>query len=76
MTSEIQPGAQPRAESDGRHESSGPQLSEKQRKARGVKLFLRDILFIFLAALLISFLIKTFLIRSFFIPSESMQNTL
>jgi signal peptidase I len=54
----------------------GPRLTDKQRKQRGVGLFLRDILFIFLAALLISFLIKTFLIRSFYIPSESMMDTL
>jgi len=47
-----------------------------QRRARGFWLFVRDILVIFLAALLISFLIKTFLIRSFYIPSESMQDTL
>lgn len=39
-------------------------------------MFLRDILVIFLAALLISFLVKTFLIRSFYIPSGSMENTL
>ncbi|MDP9026051.1 MAG: signal peptidase I [Actinomycetota bacterium] len=39
-------------------------------------LFARDILFILLAAILISFGIKTFLVRSFYIPSESMQNTL
>lgn len=39
-------------------------------------LFVRDILVIFLAALLISFLIKTFLVRSFYIPSASMENTL
>jgi signal peptidase I len=39
-------------------------------------LFVRDILLIFLAALLISFLIKTFLVRSFYIPSASMENTL
>jgi signal peptidase I len=38
--------------------------------------FVRDILLILLAAIVISFLIKTFLIRSFYIPSESMQNTL
>jgi len=50
--------------------------SVRSRRARGVKLFLRDILLIFLAALLISFLIKTFLIRSFYIPSESMESTL
>lgn len=43
---------------------------------RGWKTFLRDVLFIFLAALLISFLIKTFLIRSFYIPSSSMEQTL
>lgn len=46
-----------------------------QRKHRGW-LFLRDILLILVAALVISFLIKTFLIRSFFIPSPSMVNTL
>lgn len=45
-------------------------------RSKSVGLFLRDILLIFLAALLISFLIKTFLIRSFYIPSESMMDTL
>jgi signal peptidase I len=50
--------------------------SVRSRRTRGVKLFLRDILLIFLAALLISFLIKTFLLRSFYIPSESMESTL
>ncbi|MFO7689651.1 MAG: signal peptidase I [Cryobacterium sp.] len=39
-------------------------------------LFLRDLLIIFVVALLISFLIKTFLIRSFYIPSGSMRETL
>ena len=39
-------------------------------------LFARDILFILLAAIVISFLIKTFLVRSFYIPSASMENTL
>lgn len=38
--------------------------------------FVRDILIILLAALLISFLIKTYLVRSFYIPSPSMTNTL
>ena len=38
--------------------------------------FVRDILIILLAAILISFLIKTFLVRSFYIPSPSMENTL
>ena len=46
------------------------------QKKRGTLTFLRDVLVIFLAALLISFLIKTFLIRSFYIPSGSMENTL
>jgi len=49
---------------------------DKKKSSRGVKLFIRDIIIIFVAALLISFLIKTFLIRSFYIPSTSMQDTL
>ncbi|MFJ3382496.1 signal peptidase I [Curtobacterium sp. NPDC090217] len=48
--------------------------SSKQRN--GVLTFLRDLLIIFVAALLVSFLVKTFLIRSFYIPSASMENTL
>lgn len=50
--------------------------STRARQGRGWKIFVRDILLIFLAALLISFLIKTFLIRSFYIPSSSMEQTL
>ena len=46
------------------------------RRQRGALLFLRDLLVIFVVAVLVSFLIKTFLIRSFFIPSESMEMTL
>ena len=53
----------------------GEQDAKPARK-RGWKIFVRDILIIFLAALLISFLIKTFLIRSFYIPSSSMEQTL
>lgn len=45
-------------------------------KKGGWKLFLRDLVIIFVAAILISFLIKTFLVRSFYIPSSSMENTL
>lgn len=48
----------------------------RPRPSRGVGLFLRDILVIFVAAILISVGIKTFLIRSFYIPSGSMENTL
>jgi signal peptidase I len=50
--------------------------SPTPRRKRGLWFFLRDILFILLAALLISFLLKTFVIQSFFIPSGSMENTL
>lgn len=46
------------------------------QKGGGWKLFLRDLLIIFVAAILISFMIKTFLVRSFYIPSSSMENTL
>ncbi|KRC62697.1 S26 family signal peptidase [Agromyces sp. Root81] len=42
----------------------------------GALRFLRDILVIFLVAVLVSFLIKTFVIRSFYIPSGSMSHTL
>ena len=45
-------------------------------RGKGWKLFLRDVVLIFLEALVISFLIKTFLIRSFYIPSSSMEDTL
>lgn len=50
--------------------------SETQRKKRSVGLFLRDLVIIFVVALLISFVIKTFLVRSFYIPSGSMEQTL
>jgi len=56
--------------------AAGGAPSSTPRQGRGWKIFLRDILLIFLAALLISFLIKTFLIRSFYIPSSSMESTL
>jgi signal peptidase I len=46
------------------------------KRKRGILLFLRDLLIIFVVAVLVSFLIKTFLIRSFFIPSQSMEHTL
>ncbi len=49
---------------------------ERRRKTRGVRLFIRDIVLIFLAAIVISIGIKAFLIRSFYIPSGSMENTL
>jgi len=49
---------------------------DSPRKKRGVAIFIRDLLIIFVVALLISFLIKTFLVRSFYITSGSMENTL
>ena len=48
----------------------------RRRKTRGVRLFVRDIVLIVLAAIIISVGIKAFLIRSFYIPSGSMENTL
>src|SRR5215207_5396801 len=50
--------------------------SASARRKRGILLFLRDLLVIFIVAVLVSFMIKTFLIRSFFIPSQSMEQTL
>lgn len=46
------------------------------RRRRSILLFFRDLLIIFVVAVLVSFLIKTFLIRSFYIPSQSMETTL
>ena len=64
MTDNILPSRSHRLESD------------SPRKRRGIAIFIRDLLIIFVVALLISFLIKTFLVRSFYIPSGSMENTL
>lgn len=49
---------------------------DRDRRSRSIKLFVRDIVIIFIAAIIISVGIKTFLIRSFYIPSSSMTNTL
>ncbi|MCW4384849.1 signal peptidase I [Salinibacterium sp. SYSU T00001] len=46
------------------------------RRRRSALLFLRDLVLIFIAAVIISVGIKTFLVRSFYIPSASMENTL
>ena len=85
MTSEVQPSRTVRERirrAAGMSGNTATKPSEpvdenpKDKRSRGIKLFVRDILLIFLAALLISFLIKTFLIRSFYIPSSSMETTL
>src|SRR6187200_1449684 len=74
MTSEVQQDAAVPAR--GRRQGSVNPDDARQKRSKSVKLFIRDILLILLAALLISFLIKTFLIRSFYIPSGSMEDTL
>ena len=61
--------APPEAETD-------PSRERPRSRQRSALLFLRDVVVIVAAALIISFLIKTFLIRSFYIPSESMESTL
>jgi signal peptidase I len=55
---------------------SPPTALDGLRRQRGVWVFVRDILLILLAAVVISFVIKTLFIRSFYIPSPSMVNTL
>lgn len=64
MTTEEQPVRHERAD------------AQKRRRGRGIGLFLRDIVIILLAAIVISVGIKAFLIRSFYIPSGSMEHTL
>lgn len=70
MTSDSQPARVRRAD------TSSTSGRAKNSRSRSIGLFIRDIIIIFVAALLISFLIKTFLIRSFYIPSTSMEQTL
>jgi signal peptidase I len=57
-------------------DAEGQLRPRKKAKGGGIGRFLRDVLIILVAAIVISFLIKTFLIRSFYIPSESMEDTL
>ncbi|CAN5380189.1 signal peptidase I [soil metagenome] len=80
MTSYDAPPAQdPDTDSmEERERGDGPDEVTRRRsnRGRGIGRFLRDVLLILLAAVIISFLIKTFLIRSFYIPSESMEPTL
>lgn len=46
------------------------------RRTRRPARFVRDLVVILLAALVISFVLKTYVVRSFYIPSGSMENTL
>jgi len=60
------------------HDSSdtGGTADRRSKRQRSAWLFVRDLLIIFVIALVASVLIKTFLVRSFYIPSSSMENTL
>lgn len=52
------------------------EAESRRRRSHGVKFFLRDLVLVVVAAVVISVGIKAFLVRSFYIPSASMQNTL
>jgi len=56
-------------------DAEGPEDGGR-RRGRSLRTFVRDVVIILVAAVVISFLIKTFLVRSFYIPSESMEPTL
>lgn len=60
------------AETTARHARQEPRAGI----GRSMLLLLRDLVVVFLLAVLISFLVKTFLLKPFFIPSESMASTL
>ncbi len=57
------------------HSEATARPRRSSRKS-GWKTLLRDVVIIFVVAVLVSFLIKTFVARSFYIPSGSMENTL
>ncbi|MDR0627985.1 MAG: S26 family signal peptidase, partial [Bifidobacteriaceae bacterium] len=65
------PGRDSEEESD---QDAGNKPGKKPDK-KSVR-FLKDAVFVVVAAIILSFLIKTFLIQSFYIPSESMEPTL
>lgn len=72
MTETVEGQADGLRRRTGRRRAGG----RRRQKKGGPLIFVRDLLIILLAAILISFLIKTFLFRSFYIPSGSMMNTL
>ncbi|WP_426624985.1 signal peptidase I [Leifsonia sp. McL0607] len=57
-------------------ESTETVRPRRSARSTGWKALLRDVVIIFVVAVLVSFLIKTFVARSFYIPSGSMENTL
>lgn len=59
-------------EQSARHARQAPRAS----LGRSLLTLMRDLVVVFLLAVLISFLVKTFLLKPFYIPSESMANTL
>ena len=72
----VDPNVNPFGRNGGSGDSGDSGDRERPSRGKSAWRFIRDILLILLAAIVISFLIKTFLIRSFYIPSESMQDTL
>ena len=73
---QIDPAASQQSAQTGDTAPARDSADTRRRNSRGVRLFIRDIVLIFLAAIIISIGIKAFLIRSFYIPSGSMENTL
>ncbi|NYK09399.1 signal peptidase I [Leifsonia naganoensis] len=57
-------------------DSTATTRPRRATRKSGWKSLLRDVVVIFVVAVLVSFLIKTFVARSFYIPSGSMENTL
>ena len=57
-------------------DSTATTRPRRAARTSGWKSLLRDVVVIFVVAVLVSFLIKTFVARSFYIPSGSMENTL
>ena len=70
------PGRRSNAPGRRRSLSRRKTTSAGRAKTRSAKLFIRDLVLIFAAAVIISVGIKEFLFRSFYIPSPSMTNTL
>jgi signal peptidase I len=59
----------------GRHRAPGRRSTKAESGPWGVRLA-KDVAFVVVTAIILSFLLKTFLIQSFYIPSESMEPTL